>query len=54
MPLYEFQCEKCKESFSLWLSLEDYDKGSYECPKCKGKEVKRLVSSFQTKTSRKS
>ncbi len=54
MPLYEFQCEKCSQSFSLWLSLAEYDKGAYECPRCKSKKVRRLVSSFQTKTSKKS
>ncbi|MFQ6111483.1 MAG: FmdB family zinc ribbon protein [Nitrospinota bacterium] len=54
MPLYEFECKKCRTTFCLCLSIEDYDKKRYACPKCKLKEVKRLVSTFQTKTSKKS
>ena len=54
MPTYEFECEKCKKGFSLILSISEYEKKKFRCPKCKGTKVKQLVSSFQTVTSKKS
>ena len=54
MPTYEFYCEKCKKAFSVIISISDYDKKKYNCPKCKGKKVKQQISSFQTVTSKKS
>lgn len=54
MPTYEFFCEKCQESFVLYLRLSEYEKGDYTCPKCKDTDIKRQISSFQTKTSKKS
>jgi putative FmdB family regulatory protein len=54
MPTYEFYCEKCKKSFNVVISISDYDKKKYNCPKCKGKKVKQQISSFQTVTSKKS
>lgn len=54
MPSYEFICEKCNKKFSIQLSLADYEKKKYACPKCKSRRVKQQISMFQTKTSRKS
>ncbi len=54
MPLYEFYCEQCKKAFTLQLRLADFEKGNYKCPKCKGRKVKKQISPFQTKTSKKS
>lgn len=54
MPAYDFRCEKCDRSFSLTLSISEYDKKDFRCPKCKSKRVKQQITHFQTKTSRKS
>ena len=54
MFAYEFLCEKCKKQFELQLSLPDYEKKKYECPECKSSKVKQQITTFQTKTSRKS
>ncbi|MBU0543981.1 MAG: zinc ribbon domain-containing protein [Proteobacteria bacterium] len=54
MPTYEFVCEKCKKPFTLILSISQHAKGKIKCPKCKDSKVKQQISSFQTKTSRKS
>ncbi len=54
MPTYEFYCENCDKSFSLILSLAEYDKERYRCPKCETKKLKQQITSFQTVTSRKS
>ena len=54
MPTYEFYCEECKESFTLILSISEYEDEKYSCPTCKTKKVKQQISSFQTVTSKKS
>ena len=54
MPTYEFMCEKCKKPFTTIMSISEYGKGKFRCPKCKSTKVKQQITSFQTKTSRKS
>jgi len=54
MPTYEFMCEKCKKPFSVVISISEYEKKKFRCPKCKSAKVKQQISSFQTKTSKKS
>jgi len=54
MPIYEFVCESCKKRFSVTQSISEYEKNKPRCPKCKSRRVKQLISSFQTKTSKKS
>jgi len=54
MPTYEFRCEKCRKDFTLFMTLNEYEKKKFQCPKCKGKRVKQLVVPFQAMTSKKS
>ncbi|MGD2268809.1 MAG: zinc ribbon domain-containing protein [Desulfobacterales bacterium] len=54
MPTYEFVCEKCKKRFTRTISIADYEKKKYQCPKCKSRKVKQQILSFQTITSKKS
>ena len=54
MPTYEFVCEDCSKSFSVMLSLAEYETKKYECPTCGSKRVKQQITSFQTVTSKKS
>ena len=54
MPTYEFYCEKCKKNFDLIISIPEYEKKKFNCPKCKGKKLKQQITSFQTATSKKS
>ena len=54
MPTYEFFCEKCKKAFEVTVSISDYEKKKYKCPKCGGKRVNQQITAFQTVTSRKS
>lgn len=54
MPTYEFYCEKCKKNFSLVISISDYEKKKYKCPKCKTKKLRQQITSFQIVTSKKS
>ena len=54
MPIYEFVCKPCKKSFTLILSLEEYEKGRIACPKCKSKKVEQKTAAFFAVTSKKS
>jgi putative FmdB family regulatory protein len=54
MPHYEYACKECKKTFSLILTLAEYDKGNVACPKCKSKKVEQKLSTVFTVTSKKS
>ncbi len=43
MPIYEYECEKCGNSFEKLVFGSD--KEPVSCPECKAKDVKRLLSS---------
>ena len=42
MPLYDFECKKCKNIFESFLKLENY-KDKVPCPKCKGNTEKVIT-----------
>lgn len=48
MPIFEFQCNKCGKKFEKLCRGDE----KVNCPKCKGKNVKKLFSTFATKTER--
>lgn len=54
MPTYEYRCEKCGERFERVEQLAEHEKAKPACPKCASDKVKRVVSAFYAKTSRKS
>jgi putative FmdB family regulatory protein len=54
MPLYEYFCENCKKEISIPMTISQHDKGEAECPQCHGRQLKPLVGTFFTQTSRKS
>ena len=54
MPIYEFACKGCKKTFTLTMSLAEYEKGKFSCPKCKGKKVEQRFAPFFAVTSKKS
>ncbi|MGQ9858448.1 MAG: FmdB family zinc ribbon protein [Thermodesulfobacteriota bacterium] len=41
MPIYEYRCTHCQKEFERIVLGGDSE---VECPSCKGKEVKRLMS----------
>jgi putative FmdB family regulatory protein len=47
MPLYEYGCRSCGETFELIRRFQDADK-DLECPKCHSKKVERQLSKFAT------
>jgi len=54
MPQYEYACKECKKTFSLIMTLAEYDKGNVACPKCKSKKVEQKFAPFFAVTSKKS
>jgi len=43
MPIYEFQCDKCKKQFEV-VTLSLSEKPKIVCPKCKSKKASKLIS----------
>jgi putative FmdB family regulatory protein len=54
MPTYEYQCRECNKKFTIVQSISEHGKVKVSCPKCKSKKIQQRISSFMTKTSRKS
>lgn len=55
MPLYDYKCKNCGESFSLVMSMSEKEKTTkVKCPKCESENVTQIYSSFFAKTSKKS
>jgi len=48
MPLYEFKCEECGNTFSEIKKLGDF---SAECPNCTSDKTHKLMSSFSSKSA---
>jgi putative FmdB family regulatory protein len=43
MPIYEFECKKCRSRFDYLVRASQ---DGISCPKCKSKNLRRLISSF--------
>ncbi len=53
MPVYEFTCADCGETFEIISSLADRDEKAV-CPACSGRDVKPVFSSVSLGGSRSS
>ena len=53
MPTYEYRCRDCHHVFDRVEALADHGRRRPECPKCKGKHVEQVFTSFFAKTSHK-
>lgn len=45
MPIYEYQCTRCRHGFEQLLLA---DKETIACPQCESNEVKRQLSVFSS------
>jgi len=47
MPIYEYECQSCKERFEV---LQKMNEGSshLRCPKCQAERPQRILSSFSS------
>lgn len=44
MPLYEFECEECRENFETLRRFAD--RSEVECPRCGSKKTLKKLSAF--------
>jgi putative FmdB family regulatory protein len=54
MPLYEYFCQKCGKEVTLTMTMREHETATAACPQCGSKELRPLMSSIFTQTSRKS
>jgi putative FmdB family regulatory protein len=54
MPVYDYVCKDCQNSFELVLTLTEHDKENTKCPKCGSKNVEQDAVAFFAVTSKKS
>ncbi len=54
MPTYSYQCQVCRKSFSLQMTIAKHDKARTKCPKCGSRNVQQSITSFVAVTSKKS
>jgi len=45
VPIYEYECRKCKERFEVIQRISD-DATDLQCPKCGADKVKKVLSGF--------
>ncbi len=44
MPVYEYECQGCGESFDVLVRSMHQEPREVACPACAGTEVRRLIS----------
>ncbi len=55
MPAYEYHCTACGKDFTVFLSVREFESHpKITCEHCKSDSVQRKLTSFFTKTSKKS
>jgi len=47
MPIYEFECQTCSHQFEQLMSASAHKPA---CPKCRGRKVEKLFSTFGCKS----
>jgi len=48
MPIYEFECQKCEETFEIMGSYAEREQ-AHACPKCGSADVRQAISLFSAK-----
>jgi putative FmdB family regulatory protein len=54
MPTYEFTCESCSKTFEVTLTLTQRASTKVKCPSCGSDKVASQMTTFTSKTSKKS
>lgn len=49
MPIYEFKCCGCGESFEAYCASLSGQGEEIKCPRCGGLELERVFSTFSTR-----
>jgi putative FmdB family regulatory protein len=54
MPIYEFKCQECGNTFDELVSISKLDNNDVKCPECDSKNTKRQISAPSIGNSKKS
>jgi putative FmdB family regulatory protein len=55
MPEYDYLCNKCGKKFEVFFSISELDAmPAVKCPHCQSDQVKKQITGFFAKTSKKS
>jgi putative FmdB family regulatory protein len=55
MPEYDYVCSKCGKAFAVFFSFKELEaKPTVRCPQCQSDQVKKQITGFFAKTSKKS
>jgi putative FmdB family regulatory protein len=54
MPVYEYYCDKCRQTVTVTQSISEHGRRQPACPRCGAGGLQPLVSTFFSQTSRKS
>jgi putative FmdB family regulatory protein len=54
MPVYDYRCGDCKQTFEQVLTLREHDSEKMRCPHCGSKNIEQEAAAFYTVTSKKS
>lgn len=54
MPVYEYRCLDCQETFENTEHIEEHESGRPACPRCGSDNVEQVFSPFFARTARKS
>jgi putative FmdB family regulatory protein len=55
MPLYEYDCRKCKKRFTVILRMAELNKAKHvRCPRCSSTDVQKIIEPFFAVTAKKS
>ncbi len=54
MPVYDFKCLGCGDTFSLVMTIRERETKEIRCPGCNSPEVRPVYSGFFAVTSKKS
>lgn len=47
MPTYQYRCKECRESFTLFMTYEEFDHRDVHCPHCQSPQVDRVIGSVR-------
>ena len=55
MPLYEYDCRKCKKRFTVILRMTELNNAKHvRCPRCSSNDVQKIIEPFFAVTAKKS
>jgi putative FmdB family regulatory protein len=54
MAEYEFECRRCKKTFTIFMRISERATAKISCPGCGSEDVEALMQAFTARTAKKS